>query len=156
MKYRIDDIENRLRLGEDSDWEFKRVEFLGDHPKRPTRSDWADEIASFANNTGGMVLAGIDDDGSIIGMSRAQVTLLDNLLVEVSSDTIKPPVRIDTHHMELSGGELVLLVNVPESDSVHESPGGNYVRVGASKRLMTRDECLRLAQRRFSGTISMV
>ena len=148
MNYRVEEIESRLRSGEDSGWEFKQVEFAGDRPKRPTRNDWADEIAAFANAAGGVVLAGVADDGNVIGMSRAQIANLDSLLVEVSTDTIKPPVRIRTHHTELSDGRLVLLAEVPESDSVHESPGGNYIRVGASKRLMGGDERLRLAQRR--------
>ena len=148
MNYRVEEIESRLRSGEDSGWEFKQVEFAGDRPKRPTRGDWADEIAAFANAAGGVVLAGVADDGNVIGMSRAQIANLDSLLVEVSTDTIKPPVRIRTHHKELSDGKLVLLAEVPESDSVHESPGGNYIRVGASKRLMAGDERLRLAQRR--------
>ena len=148
MNYRVEDIESRLRSGEDSGWEFKQVEFAGDRPKRPTRSDWADEIAAFANGAGGVVLAGVADDGNVIGMSRAQIANLDALLVEVGTDTIKPPVRIRTHHKELSDGRLVLLAEVPESDLVHESPSGIYIRVGASKRLMGGDERLRLAQRR--------
>ena len=148
MNYRVEDIESKLRSGEDSGWEFKQVEFAGDRPKRPTRSDWADEIAAFANAAGGVVLAGVADDGTAIGMSRAQIANLNSLLVEVSTDTIKPPVRIRIYHKELSDGRLVLLAEVPESDSVHESPGGNYIRVGASKRLMGSDERLRLAQRR--------
>ena len=148
MNYRVEDIESQLRSSEDSGWEFKQIEFAGDRPKRPTRDDWADEIAAFANAAGGVVLAGVSDDGNVIGMSRSQIANLDALLVEVSTDTIKPPVRIRTHHKELSDGKLVLLAEVPESDSVHESPGGTYIRVGASKRLMGGDERLRLVQRR--------
>ena len=148
MNYRVKEIESRLRSGEDSGWEFKQVEFAGDRPKRPTRGDWAEEIAAFANAAGGVVLAGVADDGNVIGMSRVQIANLDSLLVEVSTDTIKPPVRIRTHHKELSDGKLVLLAEVPASDSVHESPGGYCIRVGASKRVMGGDERLRLAQRR--------
>ena len=148
MGYSVEEIESRLRSGEDSGWEFKQLEFAGNRPRRPTRGDWADEIVAFANAAGGVVLAGVADDGNVIGMSRTQISNLDSLLVEVSTDTIKPPVRIRTHHKELSDGKLVLLAEVPESDSVHESPGGCYIRVGASKRLMSSDERLRLAQRR--------
>ena len=148
MSYRAEEIESRLRSGEDSGWEFKQVEFAGDRPSRPTRGDWADEFTAFANAAGGVMLAGVSDDGNVIGMSRAQIANLDAFLVEVSTDTIKPPVRIRTHHKELSDGKLVLVAEVPESDSVHESPGGCYIRVGASKRIMTGDERLRLAQRR--------
>ncbi len=151
MSFSVKDIEIRLRSGEDSGWEFKQVEFVGDRPKRPTRGDWADEIAAFANAAGGVLLAGVADDGNVIGISRTQIASLDSLLVEVSTDTIKPPVRIRTHHKELSNGKLVLLAEVPESDSVHESPGGCYIRVGASKRLLAGDERLRLAQRRLQA-----
>ena len=85
MNYRVEDIESQLRSGEDSGWEFKQVEFAGDRPKRPTRGDWADEIAAFANAAGRVVLAGVSDDGHVIGMSRAQIANLDSLLVEVST-----------------------------------------------------------------------
>ena len=81
-------------------------------------------------------------------MSRRQITNLDALLVEVCTDSIKPAVRIRTDHRELAGGRSVLVVEVPQGDSLHEGPGGAYIRVGASKRLMTSDERMRLAQRR--------
>ena len=109
MGYPVEEIESHLRSGEDSSWEFKQVEFVGDRPKGPTRSDWADEIAAFANAAGGVVLAGVTDDGFVMGMSRTQIANLDSLLVEVSTDAIKPPVHIRTHHRELSNGKLVLL-----------------------------------------------
>ena len=148
MRYRSEDIELQLRLGEDSRWEFKQIEFAGNRAKRPNRNDWADEIAAFANADGGVLLCGVTDSGEVQGMSREQIVSLDDLLVEVSTDSIKAPVRIRTYHHELSDGRVVLLVEVPQGDSLHDSPGGSYLRVGASKRIMTPDERLRLAQRR--------
>ena len=148
MNYSNEDIARQLRLGEDSNWEFKQIEFSGNRPTSPGRGDWADEIAAFANANGGVLLCGVTDDGGIQKMSREQIVELDALLVEVSTDSIKPPVRIDTHHRELSDGSVILLVEVLKSDSVHESRGVSYVRVGNSKRKMTPDEMLRLAQRR--------
>ncbi len=148
MNFSAKEIERRLRSGEDSDWEFKQVEFDGNVPKHPTRNAWANEIGAFANATGGVLLAGVTDAGEVVGMSLPQIACLNSLLVEVSTDSIEPSVRIRTHHHELSGGKLVLLAEVPASDSVHESPGGTYVRVGSTKRLMSGDERLRLAQRR--------
>ena len=149
MTYSDEDIERQLRLGEDSHWEFKEIEFAGNHPKSPGRNDWADEIAAFANANGGVLLCGVTDKGEVQDMSREQLVELDSLLVEVSSDTIKPAVRIRTHHKQLPNGKRLLLVDVPEGDSQHDSsPGGSYVRVGGSKRKMTSDERLRLAQRR--------
>ena len=148
MNYSNEDIVGQLRLGEDSNWEFKQIEFAGNHPTSPGRGDWADEIAAFANANGGVLLCGVTDDGDIQDISRQQLVALDSFLVEVSTDSIKPPVRIHTHHKELPDGRVILLVEIPKSDSVHESPGGSYVRVGNSKRKMTSDERLRLAQRR--------
>ena len=148
MTYSDEEIMRRLRLGEDSAWEFKQVEFSGDRPTSPRREDWANEIAAFANASGGALLCGVSDDGDVQGMSRQQITNLDTLLVEICTDAIKPPVRISTYHRELADGKPVLLVEVPPGDSLHEAPGGSYIRVGASKRRMTSDERLRLAQRR--------
>ena len=148
MSYGSKEVIRRLRIGEDSHWEFKQVDFAGSRPRSPSRNDWADEIAAFANANGGVLVCGVTDGGDVPGLSRGQIVRLDDLLVEVSTDTIKPPVRIRTHHTELGDGKLVLLVEVPEGDSLHDSPGGSYLRVGASKRLMPPDERMRLAQRR--------
>ena len=148
MTYSDQEIRRRLQLGEDSSWEFKEIEFNGNVPRSPRRNDLADSLAAFANARGGVMLCGVTDNGDVQGMSPEQIIALDKLLVEVSSDSIKPAVRIHTQHMELSEGKLILLVDVPEGDSLHDSPGGSYVRVGGSKRKMTSDEGLRLAQRR--------
>ena len=148
MTYTDSEILRRLHLGEDSGWEFKQVEFRGDRPSSPRRDDWADEITAFANADGGVMLCGVTDQGDLEGMSREQIVNLDRHLVEICSDSIKPSVRISTEHRELAGDKLVLLVEVPPGDSVHEASGKSHIRVGASKRRMTSDERLRLAQRR--------
>ncbi len=151
--YSDEEIRRQLRLGEDSKWEFKAVEFAGDRPRSPNRDDWADEIAAFANADGGVLLCGVTDEGEIQGMSREQIVQLDALLVETSTDSIKPAVRIRTYHRQLDGGQLIL-VDVPEGESQHDSPGGSYIRVGGSKRKLTSDERLRLAQRRGQARFS--
>ena len=150
MTLRDEDIRQRLRLGEDSRWEFKEIVFSGNRPTSPDRSDLADEIAAFANANGGALLCGVTDDGQIRGMSRPQMAALDHLLVEVSTDSIEPQVRVDVHHREVDGRSF-LLVEIARGDSLHEHRGRSFVRVGASKRRMTGDERLRLAQRRTEG-----
>ncbi len=148
MSHSDEAIALQLQLGEDSRWEFKQIEFAGSRPRGPSRDDLADEIAAFANANGGVLLCSVTDAGEVQGMSREQLVELDSLLVEVSSDSIRPSVRIRTYHKQLPDGRRLLLVDVPEGDSQHDSPGGSYVRVGGSKRRMTSDERLRLAQRR--------
>ncbi|MDE2867648.1 MAG: putative DNA binding domain-containing protein [Chloroflexota bacterium] len=148
MTYSNEEITRRLQLGEDSAWEFKQVEFAGDRPRSPRRDDLADEIAAFANADGGTLLCGVTDDGEVQGMTRDQLAAFDAFVVEISSDAIEPPVRVHTRHMRRQDGKRLLIVRVPASDSLHERSGRSYIRVGGSKRRMTSDERLRLAQRR--------
>ena len=142
-----EDIRRQLRLGEDSQWEFKRVEFRGDTPTSPRPDDWADELGAFGNADGGLMLCGVSDDGTIQSMSREQMVVLDRVLVEVSTDALEPPLRIDVHHRELDGRAFLLVV-VPRGESLHERSGKAFIRVGATKQRLCRDEGLRLAQNR--------
>ena len=148
MFYDKKTLEQHLSLGEDGRREFKRVEFSGNKPKSPRPDDLANEISAFANATGGVLFCGVSDDGNVQSMSHDQLNELDTLISRVASDTIKPPVRIITHHEKLNDDERLLVVEIPKGDSLHESPGGAYIRVGNTKRKMESDEKLRLAQKR--------
>ena len=148
MNFSDEDIKRQMRLGEDSHWEFKEIEFAGVVPKRPRRDDLADELAAFANTDGGVVLCGVTDSGDVQGMSREQMDALERLLVEVCTDMIRPPIRPAILRKEIEEGLPLLLVEVPQGHTQHDSPGGSYHRVGSSKRRMTSDERLRLAQQR--------
>ena len=142
-----EDIARRLHLGEDSRWEFKQIAFRGDQPIEPRSRDLADELAAFANAGGGVMLCGVTDAGEVQGLTRVQLDGLERMLVEVSTDTIKPAIQIATYRLEIDGKAL-LAVEVESGYALHDSPGGSYRRVGSSKRAMTSDERLRLSQRR--------
>ncbi len=74
MKISDQEIRQRLlRLGEDSNWEFKQIEFNGNRPIAPRRDDLADEIVAFANFQGGVIVCRITDDGKIQGMTKDQM-----------------------------------------------------------------------------------
>ena len=148
MNFSDEEIKRQMRLGEDSHWEFKEIVFAGNVPKRPRRDDLADEFAAFANTDGGVVLCGVADSGDVQGMSRKQMDVLELLLTEVCTDTIKPPIRPAILRREVEEGKPFLLVEVPQGYALHNSPGGSYHRVGSTKRQMTTDEQLRLAQQR--------
>ena len=147
MTYSDEDIAHQLRLGEDSHWEFKQIEFAGNQPKSPSRHDLADEIAAFANSDGGVLLCGVTERGDVQDLSREQMDELERLLVDVCTDSIKPPIR-PIILRRIINERAFLLVEVPQGHAQHDSPGGSYHRVGSSKRKMTSDERLRLAQRR--------
>ena len=148
MNFSDKEIRRQMRLGEDSHWEFKEIEFAGNEPKRPRRADLADELAAFANTDGGVVLCGVTDSGDVQGMSREQMDELERLLVEVCTDMIKPPIRPTILRREIEEGLPFLLIEIPQGDTQYDSPGGSYHRVGSSKLRMTSDERLRLAQHR--------
>ena len=142
-----DSIRQRLRLGEDSYWEFKPFEFSGETPISPSREDLADELGAFANSVGGFLLCGVSDDGQIQGMSREQMAVLDKLLVEISTDAIEPALRIVVQHRKLQNKSF-LLVEVIRGSAVHERAGNAFIRVGATKFRLEDDERFRLAQRK--------
>ena len=148
MNFSGEEIRRQMRLGEDSHWEFKEIEFAGAVPKSPGRADLADELAAFANTDGGVMLCGVTDSGDVQGMSREQMDALERLLVEVCTDMITPPIRPVVLRRETDKGAPFLLVEVPQGHAQHDSPGGSYYRVGSSKRRMTSDGRLRLAQQR--------
>ena len=147
MNYSDQDIARQLQLGEDSLWEFKQIAFSGNRPRSPSRDDLADEIAAFANADGGILLCGVTDKGDVQGLSREQMDELERLLVDICTDVIKPPIR-PTILRRIVDERPLLLVEVPQGHAQHDSPGGSYHRVSSSKRRMTSDERLRLAQRR--------
>ena len=127
------DIRQQLRRGEDSRWEFQQIEFRGDVPSSPRREDIADELIAFANAGGGVLLCGVSDDGWIQGMSREQMAALNRMLVEVSTDTIEPALRIGVYHREIDRKAFVQ-VKVPKGEVVHERSGRAFIRVGRTKR----------------------
>ena len=143
-------IKDLLNLGEDSNREFNQVEFSGSRVKSPSRNELADEIAAFANSRGGELWCGITDQGEMQeqDISREQIVALDALLVEVSTDSIKPAARIRTEHKQTVDGKRFLIAEIPEGEAQHDSPGGSYLRVGGSKKKLTSEERLRLAQQR--------
>ena len=148
MAISTDDVRRQLRLGEDSRWELKQIEFRGERPVSPRRDDLADELAAFANARGGVLVCGVTDDGEVQGMSRAQMDALDRILSDACADSIKPPIVVEITRHELGDGKPLLVVEVAPGDAQHDSPGGSYQRVGSSKRRMTPDQQLRLAQQR--------
>ena len=143
-----DKIKDLLQVPQDSIRPFKLIDLEDEHSRKTHRSVLADEIASFANSDGGLLLFGVTDKREIQGMPQDQGAALERSLVDLASSSITPPIRIDTQFVEISRGQLVLAVKIPTGYSCHLSPGGCFHRVGSSKRRMTRDEELGLAQRR--------
>ncbi len=147
MQYNESELRTRLELGEDNGWEFKSVEFRGDQPSRDQRSTWADEIVAFANAGGGVLLLGVTDEGTVPGMSRAQMDAVERIVGEICRESISPELHARVYRTELDQSPFIL-VEIPEGYALHERAGRSYIRVGSAKRLMSPDDRMRLSQRR--------
>jgi ATP-dependent DNA helicase RecG len=148
-----DDLLRQIKLGEDSRLELKSVVFRGGKVAGPHPDGVADEIAAFANSSGGVIVLGIDEQTRYPhGMSLPELTVLEHWLQGVCNDLIKPlPLcRIEKWELpDASGAPApILKVDIPRSLFVHESPNGHFHRVGSSKRKMTTDYLIRLGQQR--------
>lgn len=71
----INDLVEKVQLGEDATIEFKKT--------LPHRNSLADEIAAFANVKGGVILIGVDDNGEIVGLELTELQKAEKTTVEI-------------------------------------------------------------------------
>lgn len=145
----------RIRLGEDSTLELKRVVVSGSRVSDPSRDAMSDELAAFANSRapGGVVLLGVDDKTrEVLGIPLEQLDVVETWLRQICNDSIDPPLAASIRKLELpnAGGALVPVIRVDVSRSlfVHQSAGGFYQRIGSSKRKLAVEALTRLLQER--------
>lgn len=154
----VKDLLFHIRLGEDSSIEFKAITYERDRPKEPNKEKMAHEIAAFANGQGGrLVLGVVDRTREVIGIEDEKVAKTEEWIVNISQGSINPPVRLDTHLVQLPNqqGDLktVICVDVPRSISVHQSAGRYYQRVGSTKQEMKPEVLARLFQQRSQARL---
>jgi ATP-dependent DNA helicase RecG len=147
------DLLAAIRLGEDSSLELKVVVWEKNKVIGPNLDSLAQEIAAFANATGGSFVFGVDPkEREVVGVDLDKLDLLDECLVNLVENRIEPAPIIYTHRLELPdrAGALhpVLRVDVPRSLFVHEAPGGYFRRQGSTKRKIPPQELQRLFQAR--------
>jgi ATP-dependent DNA helicase RecG len=128
--------------GENSGVEFKR-DVLANH-------DLAKELVAFSNLRGGMVLLGVEDDGSTSGVTRAD---LEEWVMTTCRDKIRPAIIPFFEVVrDVEPGKDVAIVRVPRGYDVHSLWHNNsnryYIRVGTQSREATHEELGRLFQQR--------
>ena len=133
----IRELARRIRLGEDSTLEFKRVVLAGERVADPKRNDMADELAALANARGGAVILGVDDkSGEVLGIALRDLDVVERWAREICNDSVKPALNADIRKLELPArnGQLVPVVrlDIARSLFVHKSPGGYFRRIGSS------------------------
>lgn len=102
MKYR--ELLDLIEEGENIQCEFKR--------KFSTPEKIAREMIAFANTKGGIMLFGVDDDKSIVGVESEKETA--ELVVDVAKNFCEPALDVILDYKEVDGKEIVI-ASIPES-----------------------------------------
>jgi predicted HTH transcriptional regulator len=151
---KVDILLNKIRLGEDSKLELKRVVMRSDTKvEAPHADSLADELAAMANAQGGILVLGVDDKSKqVLGIPYEGLDVIEKWLAELCQDKVTPSLDIVTEHIELPDADEqmrpIIVVTVPKSLMVHRSPNGYFKRVAHAKREMTPDALARLFQQR--------
>lgn len=84
----------------------------------------AEALSAFANSDGGILLAGVEDDGRVFGLDYSEEKL--QLIANAPKELVKPPVRPRIDRAEYRG-ELLLKFELPPSPVPHQLTDGRYV-----------------------------
>jgi ATP-dependent DNA helicase RecG len=131
-----------IRNGENSGVEFKRDTI--------DNRAMAKEIVAFANLAGGYLLLGVDDNGSIVGVTKAN---LEEWVMNACRDKIRPELIPYFEIIKsVKPGKDIAVVHVDRGWSVHHFWHNNhrtyYIRVGSQSREASPEELERIFQQR--------
>ena len=102
------DLGPLLAAGETLDVEFKR---------RLGKDDLYQAVVCMANGTGGLILVGVDDDGTVVGATGDHGGTVDaDLLAGRIQNGIEPPLSVDVEVVPWEGKD-VAVITVPQAKS---------------------------------------
>jgi ATP-dependent DNA helicase RecG len=125
--------------GENSSVEFKQDDI------RPEQL--AKEIVAMANFQGGMILLGVDDQGSITGIH--QPNLEEWIMDTVIGRHVHPIIIPHYQEIRLDNGKRVAVISISPGTAKpyvlrHNDREDIYIRMGSTSRLATREQIIRL------------
>lgn len=128
-----------IHHGENSGVEFKRDDM---RPEQLAR-----EIVALANFQGGKVLLGVEDDGTISGIRRADLETW--IMDTVFGHYVHPQILPFYEEVTLDDGQRVAVITLTQGTAKpyvlrHKQREEIYVRVGSTSRLATREQQARL------------
>ncbi|WP_247005127.1 AlbA family DNA-binding domain-containing protein [Halosolutus gelatinilyticus] len=107
----ITTLDEALKIGEAA-----KIEFKQECP--PDASKLAKEVVALANHQGGILVIGVDDDGSVHGLDNIATT--ESRLIDVCKEYIDPPIKDISTERKTRCGEGVLVVRVPSANSMEQ------------------------------------
>lgn len=131
-----------LREGENSGVEFKR-DALAPH-------ELAKALVALSNLRGGRILLGVEDDGTVRGVQRADI---DEWVLTCARDKVRPPLIPFVETVTDPGsGQRVAVITVEAGYAVHAVWHNNhyayFIRAGRQSREASPEELGRLQQQR--------
>ena len=137
----ITELLDMIQSGEDSRRQFK---------KNVTNADsLAADMVAFSNGVGGKILIGVNDDGSIAGLSGEDIRRLNQLVSNTAGHNVQPAVNPVTENILTDNG-LVMIVDISAgvNKPYQDKNGVFWVKSGADKRRATsREEIQRMFQK---------
>lgn len=113
--------------------------------KRSLNKEVKNEICSFVNSSGGKLLVGVDDDGTVCGVS------VDNKIrsqLQTSIEAINPRPKVTINEIEYEGKKIMVMDCIADDRKPYMVSGSIYIRIGAnSQKLTSPDEVMNFFQR---------
>jgi ATP-dependent DNA helicase RecG len=100
--------------------------------------DIAKEVAALANHKGGVLIIGLADDGTSVGLSDSRKA--DERVAGVITQSAEPPVNVEIMQRSVEDTDLPI-VTVPQINNTPRSVNGLYYkRVGTTVQQLSPDE----------------
>ena len=135
------DVLDLIAAGEGSGVEFKA--------ERTEPVKLAKELVALANHSGGTLLLGVADDGTVLGLDDPA----EEWVMNVARSNIRPPIIPWYQEVELQPGQRVGVVRVERGlvhSLWHNGHHTYFIRVGSTSREASPEELARLFQQRGS------
>jgi predicted HTH transcriptional regulator len=110
------------------------------------------EMIAFSNSKGGIILFGVEDNGTISGLSSQQLHDYNNRISTIANEKITPQIFLFTEVVSIpaeNGEKKILAVQISEGTSkpYKDINGTIWIKQGSNKRKLTdNNELIRLFQ----------
>lgn len=131
----IDDFAEILKIGESINTEFKSWNKVSDMKKRINLA--VDELIAFANNKGGTLYFGVEDNGEVTGCDGNYD--LQNIIESIYEKT-RPSIFVDPEEIEYNGKKVIALTVASDGITHTTTDGRCLKRLGKNSKPFYPDE----------------
>ncbi len=124
----LQELNKQIALGEDSRRQFK-VDV------RNTDS-LAAEMTAFTNSEGGIIIIGVADDGSIVGLSGKDVSRINQQISNADNQHVRSPLTVQTENLATDDDRIIIVLTIPKGiDKPYlDRKGVIWLKSGSDKR----------------------